>query len=511
MARLARSNQRHQGNIAPSLRTQRLQGNIGAGHRVLFFETLEDRRMLAPMLQVSARIFERPADYPLDAAGMRVEATQEIETVEVGQDFVVKLFVEDVRLTNPKTAGVFSAYVDVMFSDGALAWVIPDLAGGRHPQSQPGSPFLHNITDFGNGISGSLIDTSGDQVPDQIDGIGSFTGRISGTGWGELVLAEWAMTAATPGVLEFTPESTTEDPRMDPYDARQSPFLATGVFGENEAICPAPGDCVGEMRFVSDSIVITGDRPIEFPLSAYVTTTEPNRSSGYLGSYEDKSSVDELPMSSPAGGSNGGAPSTAPEGLLRDDVVVLEWSIEPVLHVDVIDAKWLAFETVFYFDLESDHAGDGSRMSGTPRFRSFESYDPQDFDSAIRSYTYFGSNNTISIDPIARGDLREASWRYAYDSRGLTDFVGTYAIDLVRPAVPILVAPIAEPVVPRRQDAGDKPSNSSAFAPAVGHQEAATRAGERSRRAGDVDRTTNGLDWSLQVDQVFEDLTSPLD
>ncbi len=231
-------------------------------------------------MRVTARIFERPDNYPffdddgsVSTPPIRVQATKEIDIIGVGQDFVIKILVED--LQTAEAQGVFSAYVDVNF-DGALASLVPQLPFVVHPQTGLATPYLHNNLDppliygmnaqpfTGNGV----LDTDGDGVLDQIDLLGSFSSDQIAPGPGEFVLVEWAMKATANGALVFKPEPTTEDPADDPNDAGQSPAFDAFVWSQDPPVCPSQStieECQGAIEYVSDAIEIVdldyGDAP----------------------------------------------------------------------------------------------------------------------------------------------------------------------------------------------------------------------------------------------------------
>ncbi len=232
------------------------------------------------VMRVIVRTFERPKHYPFfDHDGnpqtplQRIEASVEIDTIREGQDFVVKLLVEDIRPAGSQH-GVFASYVDLNF-DGALASLVADLPFVTHPQTNEGTPFLHN-TQTPQGVFGAraepvngtgLIDTNSDGVFDQIDLLGSFSNLLDGTGGGEVLLVEWAMTAVNAGILTLAAEPTTEAAADDPHDLDQSPLFDSGVFGQDEAVCPSEGDgpCQGSIQFQDAVIVIENSPPHQNP------------------------------------------------------------------------------------------------------------------------------------------------------------------------------------------------------------------------------------------------------
>ena len=221
------------------------------------------------VVNVRAKIFARPANYPFfdndndpTTAPVRVNATQEITTIGVGQDFVVKLFVEDVRNQSARL-GVYGGYYDINFNNPSLASLVTSLPFVNHPQAitQP-TMFLHNTSNYGQAsrplaTQTNLIDTDGNGSLDQIDVVGSFTGSFNPMGAGEFVLVEWAMTATSDGTFTITPEPTTSP--NDPNDAGESPAFDTGMFGWDDPVCPASRSCMGSMAFFPDSITIVRD------------------------------------------------------------------------------------------------------------------------------------------------------------------------------------------------------------------------------------------------------------
>ncbi|MCB2156598.1 hypothetical protein KQI84_17110 [bacterium] len=215
-----------------------------------------------PALRVKVRIYERPENYPYYSIArgpvadlIRVEATREIDFIPSGDDFVVKVFVEDLR---EAPQGVFATYVDVNISEGGgSAQLVESLPFVTFPNSSESTPYLHNTDIFGNGASPTagetgLIDPDNDGFKNQIDALGSFSGQLQGAGGGEYVLAEFAMTATVPGDLTIGAESTTESD--DPFDAGQSPARDCLLYGENSSICPSSAGCISSMTFVSDTV-----------------------------------------------------------------------------------------------------------------------------------------------------------------------------------------------------------------------------------------------------------------
>lgn len=187
--------------------------------------------------------------------------SDEISTVGLGQDFYVKVFAEDIRMTTRE--GVFSGYIDVTF-DPTLASIVENAFVQRSLPTEAGvngqTSIMHNHPLYGNGPEGDATTTAG-----RIDGGGSFANVLSGPGSGEFFMWQFRVTANEQGTITFTPEPTTDSdpdsPNFDPNDVGQSPALDTGLFGENTAVCPsvATTGCMGEMDFVPVSIDVASE------------------------------------------------------------------------------------------------------------------------------------------------------------------------------------------------------------------------------------------------------------
>ena len=272
-------------------------GQVTSNDALRVINALNAEGETGPVMQVVTRFFARPAsNYPFEErfgdhdfnpntpetdALHRTHALTEIDTIGVGQEFVVKILVEDIRNMSTRE-GVFSAYVDVNF-DGALASLQPNVAGVLHPQTFNSTPYLHNYDFFAlNGQAGvsdtyarafgavygqraepasgsGMIDTDNDGVLDQFDFIGSFSNQLTGPGSGPILLAEFVMVADNAGTLTMGGEPTTQPVADDPNDANESPLFDAGIFGQDAPVCPSESSteaCMGDMDFVSDSITI---------------------------------------------------------------------------------------------------------------------------------------------------------------------------------------------------------------------------------------------------------------
>lgn len=125
--------------------------------------------------------------------GFRVETTDLIGTpissVTVGNDFLVKVYVEDLRAT---PSGVFSAYLDLIYPETLLSVAGSLLYGEDYPNAQSG-------------------DTS---EPGLIDEAGGFAG-FSELGGGEFLLLTIRFKANEAGVANFVADPADESPSHD--------------------------------------------------------------------------------------------------------------------------------------------------------------------------------------------------------------------------------------------------------------------------------------------------------
>lgn len=153
----------------------------------------------------------------LDLVRIRLEAADNsgtpINTLSVGQNFVVNAYVEDLRQT---PQGVFAAYLDVIYN--------ADLASVNGP--------IVYSADFSNGRSGSIT------TPGLIDEVGAFTQAT--LGGGEALLFSVPFVANSVGTLNLVAEPADIFPAHD-----------TLLRGINAAIP------ISQLDFISDSITIT--------------------------------------------------------------------------------------------------------------------------------------------------------------------------------------------------------------------------------------------------------------
>lgn len=146
-----------------------------------------------------------------------VNTSTELTNVQVGQDFLVRVTVEDIRLfASPE--GVASAFLDLLYTDELVATLNTD--------DNPDFPF--DIS-FGPLFSGINVFQGGDaQVPGLINEVGGVQ-RIDNqqTHTGPVELFTLTMRAVSPGVAVFT---------GDPADEAVS---ETTVLGSDVALTPA--------------------------------------------------------------------------------------------------------------------------------------------------------------------------------------------------------------------------------------------------------------------------------
>lgn len=138
-----------------------------------------------------------------------------VTTVNVGEDFILRAFVEDLRID---PAGVFAAYLDVTY-DESLVTVGGDIMHGP---------------EYGNGPSG---DTT---MAGVIDEVGSFDGTEE-LGGGEFLLYILEFTASAAGTLDFVGNPADVSPDHDSL-----------LFNRSTPVNPA------EIDFVPATLVIAG-------------------------------------------------------------------------------------------------------------------------------------------------------------------------------------------------------------------------------------------------------------
>lgn len=130
-----------------------------------------------------------------DLVRIRVGATDvdgnAIETIEVGQAFQLRAYVQD--LTARANGGVFAAYLDIEYDDALVS---------------VDGPIVHNTASYGNFPSGSL------STPGLVDEAGSIDG-LSPLGPNELVLFSINMMADAAGTVTFAPNPADQTGVLD--------------------------------------------------------------------------------------------------------------------------------------------------------------------------------------------------------------------------------------------------------------------------------------------------------
>ncbi|MCD0458945.1 Ig-like domain-containing protein [Roseiconus lacunae] len=144
---------------------------------------------------------------------------QPISSVQVGQEFYVRVFVEELNNPNFSPEGVASAFLDLLYSDGLVS--TQDTIGG--------DAFGFDIT-FGPNFQGSGFQLGDATTPGLIDDVGA----VQPIGGGDLIrhsdpaeLFTITMTAVSPGVAVF---------KADPADAVQAETI---LVGEDDALTVA--------------------------------------------------------------------------------------------------------------------------------------------------------------------------------------------------------------------------------------------------------------------------------
>lgn len=186
-----------------------------------------------------------------DAAG-----DQEISSIGLGEEAVVKVFVSDIRMSG--RAGVFSGYLDIDY-DASVVEIVPNAFTQLDLVTFEEVPvtIMDNQQQYGQGRSG---DTS---TPGVIDGAGSFSSSLAPLGPTERELLKFKVRAIAEGSVTFTGSPTTEATG----DPGQSPTLDTGLYNTDNPVCPseardpATNDllCRGTMMFVNPTVSVVSD------------------------------------------------------------------------------------------------------------------------------------------------------------------------------------------------------------------------------------------------------------
>ena len=197
------------------------------------------------------------------------EGTEEISTIGVDEEFQLRMFVQDTRMSVDRV-GVATAYVDVRYQAGLLTPV----AHSTTPPDRNQDPFIDGRGSI-YGVSVALGTVARDGLIDLAGGTDLNLLNCSGAssdpfcpGPDEIFMWAANFKADRAGVVTFSPEPTT-NVLSDPDDAGQSPTGDTNHYNaENNAIvCPAfnPSfdppllQCAGTMGFQNATLTIVED------------------------------------------------------------------------------------------------------------------------------------------------------------------------------------------------------------------------------------------------------------
>lgn len=181
---------------------------------------------------------------PLATFRLQVEDLSDnpITTVNLGQDFQLAAYVEDVRDPAVQFPGVWAAFMNVAYEAGLVA--IPSLPAINPNPGDPGN--------FGDpGIEwGNFFDTGlrfGDlSALGQIDGIGSASLANEESGLGELLL--WRITIHTSalGTVTFSPTFDSDEDHESSFIDPPNPLTAEDIqfIGDSVQIVPEPSSLV---------------------------------------------------------------------------------------------------------------------------------------------------------------------------------------------------------------------------------------------------------------------------
>jgi hypothetical protein len=196
------------------------------------------------------------------------QAGQHIDLIQTGENFQIRVFVQDVRANppDPTRMGVFAAYLDLLYNS-ALVSTIGDI----------NTPFGFRM-EFGpqytNGQSAS------NALPNIIDELGAFQQSFSPLGPSEFLLASITLRANAAGVAEFTgdPANITPlhdvllfEPADDEVDLSRIGYRSTSI------VIVGAGGVVGEGEFhnKSNKFDVNTDREVT-PIDALLVINDLN-------------------------------------------------------------------------------------------------------------------------------------------------------------------------------------------------------------------------------------------
>jgi hypothetical protein len=219
-----------------------------------FSYTVTNNAGLTSSAEVTVQVGAAPK-----SVSLRIDTTnaqgQHIYTVQQGQTFQVRVFVQDARTNppNPNLRGVFAAYLDLLYNGGLVSTITDvNTAFGFQLQFGPEYP---------NGTSAS------NALPNLINELGAFQASFDPLGGGELLLATINFRANQAGVANFV---------GDPADI--SPLHDTLLFDPSDAAVP-----ISNIGYRTASITIVGaaaegEFRFQNPRDRYDVNNDGNRS-----------------------------------------------------------------------------------------------------------------------------------------------------------------------------------------------------------------------------------------
>ena len=200
--------------------------------------------------EATGLIVDDDADLP-DKVRIRLEAVDlggtVITSVNPGDTFELRAFVQDIRTSAGTARGVASAYLDVLYNSTIISVNAP----------------INFSAVYGNARSGSLA------ADGLIDEVGAFDG-VDPLGVQERLLFSVSVTAVGSGLAVFTP---------DPADQQEHDVT---VYGEDVAVLPNQIDfvgttvAVGSNAFSIDDVVVTegdaGSQSVTFTVTRFLPT-----------------------------------------------------------------------------------------------------------------------------------------------------------------------------------------------------------------------------------------------
>jgi hypothetical protein len=206
-----------------------------------FFYTIQDTNGVQDTATVTVHV--KPADDLDNFVQYRLETTdlngRVIDTIGVGQEFLLNVYVQDVRLNppDPTKMGVFAGYLDVLY-DYRMVAVSGAIDHGSGNDS------------YSNGVSGSV------DLPGLLDEAGGFQADIQNPlGNDEKLLFRIPMTANAPGEVQLVGDPA--DQTTDNADEGMPPDHDTLLFE------PPTAATLQQIGYVNKTLtIVTGNLPI---------------------------------------------------------------------------------------------------------------------------------------------------------------------------------------------------------------------------------------------------------